>query len=34
MVTGDNSGFVKYWQTNMNNVKMFKAHLEPIRGIR
>lgn len=34
MVTGDHSGFVKYWQSNMNNVKMFQAHKEPIRGIR
>uniref|UniRef100_A0A1Q3F3G3 Putative wd40 domain protein n=1 Tax=Culex tarsalis TaxID=7177 RepID=A0A1Q3F3G3_CULTA len=33
MVTGDHSGFVKYWQSNMNNVKMFQAHKEPIRGI-
>lgn len=34
MVTGDHSGYVKYWQSNMNNVKMFQAHKEPIRGIR
>lgn len=34
MVTGDHGGFVKYWQSNMNNVKMFQAHKEPIRGIR
>lgn len=34
MVTGDHSGFVKYWQSNMNNVKMFQAHKEPLRGIR
>lgn len=34
MVTGDHAGFVKYWQSNMNNVKMFQAHKEPIRGIR
>ncbi|XP_053693919.1 uncharacterized protein LOC128741846 [Sabethes cyaneus] len=33
MVTGDHSGFVKYWQSNMNNVKMFQAHKEPVRGI-
>ncbi|CAO1406011.1 unnamed protein product [Diamesa serratosioi] len=33
MVTGDHNGFVKYWQSNMNNVKMFQAHKEPIRGI-
>lgn len=34
MVTGDHAGFVKYWQSNMNNVRMFQAHKEPIRGIR
>ncbi|XP_055902585.1 pre-mRNA 3' end processing protein WDR33 [Eupeodes corollae] len=33
MVTGDNAGYVKYWQSNMNNVKMFQAHKEAIRGI-
>lgn len=34
MVTGDHAGYVKYWQSNMNNVKMFEAHKEPLRGIR
>uniref|UniRef100_A0A1B0B821 WD repeat-containing protein 55 homolog n=1 Tax=Glossina palpalis gambiensis TaxID=67801 RepID=A0A1B0B821_9MUSC len=33
MVTGDHGGYVKYWQSNMNNVKMFQAHKEAIRGI-
>ncbi|XP_063696514.1 pre-mRNA 3' end processing protein WDR33 [Culicoides brevitarsis] len=33
MVTGDHNGYVKYWQSNMNNVKMYQAHKEPIRGI-
>ncbi|XP_071451232.1 pre-mRNA 3' end processing protein WDR33 [Hetaerina americana] len=33
MVTGDHSGYVKYWQSNMNNVKMFQAHKEAIRGL-
>ncbi len=33
MVTGDHAGFVKYWQSNMNNVKMFQAHKEPVRRI-
>lgn len=33
MVTGDHSGYVKYWQSNMNNVKMFQAHKEPLRSI-
>lgn len=34
MITGDHSGFIKYWQSNMNNVKMFQGHKEPVRGIR
>lgn len=34
MVTADHAGYVKYWQSNMNNVKMFMAHKEAIRGIR
>ncbi|WAR15169.1 WDR33-like protein, partial [Mya arenaria] len=33
MVTGDHAGFIKYWQTNMNNVKMYQGHKEPIRSI-
>ncbi|NP_001135849.1 WD repeat domain 33 isoform X1 [Nasonia vitripennis] len=33
MVTGDHTGYVKYWQSNMNNVKMFQAHKEAIRGL-
>lgn len=27
-VTGDQGGEVKYWQSNMNNVKVFRAHDE------
>lgn len=34
MVTADHSGYIKYWQSNMNNVKMYQGHKEPIRGIR
>lgn len=34
MVTGDHAGYVKYWQSNMNNVRMFQAHKDPVRGIR
>ena len=34
MLTADHSGFVKYWQSNMNNVKMYQAHRDPIRGLR
>ncbi|XP_014293337.1 pre-mRNA 3' end processing protein WDR33 isoform X1 [Halyomorpha halys] len=33
MVTADHAGYVKYWQSNMNNVKMFMAHQDAIRGI-
>ncbi|XP_045874864.1 pre-mRNA 3' end processing protein WDR33 isoform X4 [Meles meles] len=31
MLTADHGGYVKYWQSNMNNVKMFQAHKEAIR---
>ena len=34
MLTGDHSGFIKYWQSNMNNVQMFQAHKEAVRGLR
>jgi WD40 repeat protein len=34
MITGDDKGYVKYWQANMNNVKMIQGHLEAIRGLR
>ncbi|XP_048103122.1 pre-mRNA 3' end processing protein WDR33 isoform X2 [Alosa alosa] len=31
MLTADHGGYIKYWQSNMNNVKMFQAHKEAIR---
>lgn len=34
MLTADHAGFIKYWQSNMNNVKMYQGHKEPIRSIR
>ena len=34
MLTADHAGFIKYWQSNMNNVKMFQAHKDPVRGLR
>jgi hypothetical protein len=34
MMTGDDQGYIKYWQANMNNVKMFQGHLDAIRGLR
>ncbi len=33
MLTGDHNGFVKYWQSNMNNVKVKQTHNDPIRGL-
>jgi len=33
MVTGDHQGVVKYWQSNMNNLKAFQAHPESIRDV-
>lgn len=34
MLTADHAGFIKYWQSNMNNVKMYQAHKDPVRGLR
>lgn len=34
LLSSDQGGFVKYWQTNMNNVKMYQAHKEAVRGLR
>lgn len=33
LLSSDHGGFIKYWQSNMNNVKMYEAHKEPIRGL-
>ena len=33
LVTADNNGIIKYWQANMNNLKAFVGHKDPIRGI-
>ncbi len=33
MLTADDSGVVKYWQTSMNNSKAFKAHKEAVRDV-
>ncbi|CAO3664214.1 unnamed protein product [Rhizopus microsporus] len=33
MVTGDHSGVIKYWQSNMSNLKMFQGHKEAIRDL-
>ena len=34
LLSGDHGGYVKYWQLNMNNVKMYQAHKDPVRGLR
>ena len=34
LLTADHTGNVKYWQSNMNNVKSFDAHTEVIRDAR
>ncbi|KAB5572997.1 hypothetical protein DKX38_000191 [Salix brachista] len=35
MVSGDDGGAIKYWQSNMNNVKANKsAHKESVQGVR
>ncbi|RKP00028.1 hypothetical protein CXG81DRAFT_13715 [Caulochytrium protostelioides] len=33
LLSGDDTGTVKYWQSNMNNLKMVQAHREPIMDI-
>ena len=34
MVTTDDRGFVKYWQSNFNNVHTFQAHSDPVKCSR
>ncbi|EDV24170.1 uncharacterized protein TRIADDRAFT_26233 [Trichoplax adhaerens] len=31
LLTTDTGGYIKYWQSNMNNVQMFEGHKEAIR---
>jgi len=33
LLSGDHNGIIKYWQSNMNNVKLIQAHNDPIRGL-
>lgn len=33
MVTADEGGVIKYWQSSMNNVKAFRGHKESIRDL-
>ena len=33
-LSGDDAGCIKYWQTNLNNLKSIdNAHTEPVRGL-
>ena len=34
LISGDDAGTLKYWQTNLNNLKSISgAHSEPVRGV-
>ena len=33
LISADNGGIIKYWQANMNNLKAFVGHKDPIRGL-
>lgn len=33
LISSDHTGVLKYWEPNLNNVKAFQAHREPIRGL-
>ena len=33
LLSADHAGCVKYWQSNMNNVKTLQAHADPVRGV-
>ena len=33
LLSADHAGCVKYWQSNMNNVKTLQAHTDPVRGV-
>ncbi|PWA03237.1 hypothetical protein BB558_000581 [Smittium angustum] len=33
LISGDQGGVIKYWQPNMNNVKIIQAHKEAIRDL-
>lgn len=33
LLSADQNGIIKYWQTNFNNVKEIQAHNEPVRGL-
>ncbi|KAJ2362122.1 WD repeat-containing protein 33, partial [Coemansia sp. RSA 2607] len=33
MITGDHGGIIKYFQPNLDNVKIIQGHREPVRGL-
>lgn len=33
MISGDDAGVIKYWQSNMNNLKILQAHKETVRDL-
>jgi polyadenylation factor subunit 2 len=33
MISGDDSGLIKYYQSNMNNLKVVQAHKESVRDL-
>ncbi|KAJ8328267.1 pre-mRNA cleavage and polyadenylation factor (CPF) complex subunit [Batrachochytrium dendrobatidis] len=33
MISADDSGIIKYWQSSMNNLKMFQGHKETVRDL-
>ncbi|KAK6438079.1 pre-mRNA cleavage and polyadenylation factor (CPF) complex subunit [Oleoguttula sp. CCFEE 5521] len=33
LISADQAGIVKYWQTNFNNVKEIQAHADPVRDL-
>jgi polyadenylation factor subunit 2 len=33
LVTGDDAGSIKYWQSNLNHVKVLDAHRESVRAV-
>ena len=33
LISGDNKGLIKYWQSNMSNLKEMKGHNEALRGL-
>lgn len=33
LISGDDGGSIKYWQPNMNNVKVTQGHKESVRGL-